>query len=66
MKRTGTGKHDDNPQKPGIGRVMLKRIVIFFLALGVSGLWSARLSAQAAASAKCAHCGKEKFVSVQA
>ena len=66
MKRTGTGKHDDNPQKPGIGRVMLKRIVIFFLVLGVSGLWSARLSAQAAASAKCAYCGKEKFVSVQA
>ena len=65
MKRIGTGKHDDTP-KPGIGRVMLKRIVIFFLALGASGLWSARLSAQAAATAKFAHCGKEKFVSAQA
>ena len=66
MKRIGTGKHDEDTPKPGIGRLMLKRIVIFFLTLGASVLWSARLSAQAASTAKCAHCGKEKFVSVQA
>ena len=45
---------------------MLKYIAVFFLAFAVLCPLSVRLSAQAEAAAKCAHCQKEKFVSVRA
>ena len=47
-------------------RVMLKHIAVFFLAFAALCLLSVQLSAQTAATAKCAHCQKERFVSVQA
>ena len=45
---------------------MSKYIAVFFLAFTVLCPLSVRLSAQAPATAKCAHCQKEKLVSVQA
>ena len=45
---------------------MLKYIAVFFLAFAVLCPLSVRLSAQAETAAKCAHCQKERFVSVRA